>query len=240
VIAAGVDVALDYETDPTEGASVESQSVEHDLWTRTQHWGIKYLTKFKGVPGQSPTGGHTWSFCFWSVFGTIVSFLMITGMERHMKETYEFSTEKLGFKQTGAYWPVILINSMAAVAGMLFAAPTSPLIQPRMIIGGHLIATSCAVCVDYISNPFRGYGLIPRWVATPLAPAFGILIQLKMGLLHPPACAAAVIFMEGEPEIKNMDWLYVVCPVLLDSILLVVCAVFINNLSPDRSYPQFW
>ena len=62
----------------------------------------------------------------------------------------------------------------------------------------------------------------------------------QVGLLHPPACAAAVIFMEGEPEIKNMDWLFVICPVLLDACLLVTCAVFINNLSPDRSYPQFW
>ena len=30
-------------------------AAEHDLWTLTQHWWIKYLTKFKGVPGQSPT-----------------------------------------------------------------------------------------------------------------------------------------------------------------------------------------
>lgn len=83
------------------------------------------------------------------------------------------------------------------------------------------------------------------------------------------------------PAPQNMDWLYVVCPVLFDSVIVIVCAVrlvqkscppgsfgsqrhsavcrqclcvsvltadahdavlqvLINNLSPDRSYPQFW
>jgi hypothetical protein len=53
-----------------------------------------------------------------------------------------------------------------------------------------------------LSNPVRGMAVIPRWVATPLAPALGILIQSKLGLVHPPSAAAAVIFMEGEMEVK--------------------------------------
>lgn len=184
--------------------------------------------------------GHDWAFCAWAGVGTLLALLLLTGMERKIKTTYLFSGEKLGFEQAGVFWPVVFINSMAGVAGMLFAAPSSPLIQPRMLIGGHMIAASSAICADYLSNPQRGMDLLPRWVATPLAPALTILIQSKVGLLHPPACAAAVIFMEGEAEIKNMDWLFVLCPVLLDCVLLVACAVVINNLSPNRAYPLFW
>jgi hypothetical protein len=180
----GVDVALDLD-EPSELAvnlSFNSAASEATppVGTRLRHWCIKYFDKFKGVPGQTPTSGHTISFCLWTMVGTFLSFLLITGLERHLKSMYVYSGAFLGFPQSGNYWPVVLINSMAAVAGMLFAAPTSPLIQPRALVGGHLIATTCAVAVDYLSNPFRGYALMPRWVATPLAPALAILIQAKV------------------------------------------------------------
>lgn len=257
-MTAGIDVSLDLHDDD-EAVSMQSadrqsadrssiasiaggwsNSTKDTMLARSRRFWTKYWLKFGGVPDQSPSSGHDWAFCAWAGVGTLLALLLLTGMERKIKTTYLFSGENLGFEQAGVFWPVVFINSMAGVAGMLFAAPSSPLIQPRMLIGGHMIAASSAICADYLSNPQRGMDLLPRWVATPLAPALTILIQSKVGLLHPPACAAAVIFMEGEAEIKNMDWLFVLCPVLLDCVLLVACAVVINNLSPNRAYPLFW
>ena len=39
-------------------------------------------------------------------------------------------------------------NSMAALASMLFSAPTSLLAQPRNVFGGHIIAAVVAVALD--------------------------------------------------------------------------------------------
>jgi len=75
-----------------------------------------------------------------------------------------------------------------------------------------------------------------QWVATPLAPAVSTMIMAKTGLLHPPACAAAVIFLAGDPlvsfaskvvagndfahQVRNMGWLFIVIPVTFDCVVI--------------------
>lgn len=52
-----------------------------------------------------------------------------------------------------------------------------------------------------------------------------------------------MILMETDPslpEVANMGWMFIVSPVLLDACVLIACSILLNNLSPDRSYPQFW
>ena len=36
------------------------------------------------------------------------------------------------------------------------------------------------------------------------------------------------------------SWSYLVTPVLIGSVVIVVIALFINNMSSKRSYPTFW
>ena len=210
-MSAGVDVVLDMEDGKLSGQGSResfgsfgetSPSVGGgaSVVVRLHRWLGKYLGKFQGNPAQSPTRGHGLGFCLWTMAGTYVAFLAICALEHLFRYNIVWaggSDGGAGRSDGGNYWPVVLINSMAAVAGMLFAAPTSPLIQPRMILGGHVIAASCACAIDYLSSPTRGLGVVPRWVATPLAPAVATFIQSKVGLLHPPSCAAAVIFMEA-------------------------------------------
>jgi hypothetical protein len=50
------------------------------------------------------------------------AFICITGIEQLMRGREVFDGGDLGFKQSNEYWPVILINSMAAVAGITAVA----------------------------------------------------------------------------------------------------------------------
>ncbi|MCR6546902.1 HPP family protein [Dehalobacterium formicoaceticum] len=34
--------------------------------------------------------------------------------------------------------------------------------------------------------------------------------------------------------------MYILTPILLGAVIMVIIAVFINNLSPNRNYPRYW
>lgn len=41
-------------------------------------------------------------------------------------------------------------------------------------------------------------------------------IRVQFGLFNPPACACSVIYLAGRTQIKNLGWMYIACPILLD------------------------
>eukprot|EP00961_Rhodomonas_salina_P236408 3195059-Rhodomonas_salina.1 len=54
---------------------------------------------------------------------------------------------------------------------MLFASPTSPLVQPRSVIGGHLIAVPAAIALDYlVADQYLGF--FPQVLAVPLLASY--------------------------------------------------------------------
>ena len=67
-----------------------------------------------------------------------------------------------------------------------------------------------------------------------VAPAFAIGTMVKLGITHPPAGAFSVIFAEG-----NHNWGFYGVAVL-SSVLSIVPAVIISNLSHGRMYPSYW
>ena len=85
-----------------------------------------------------------------------------------------------------------------------------------------------ANCIAYIKQ-------LPKWLKPVIAPAIVIPGMARLGITHPPAGAAAVVFAAGKP----MRW------DLMGVFLIGVCvtifnAVIINNLSDKRQYPTSW
>ena len=50
---------------------------------------------------------------------------------------------------------------------LLFSAPASPLVQPRNVFWGNLIAASIAILVHYLSAE-EHLNLMPKWIAVAL------------------------------------------------------------------------
>ncbi|KAJ1472712.1 hypothetical protein T484DRAFT_1839174 [Baffinella frigidus] len=47
----------------------------------------------------------------------------------------------------------------------------------------------------------------------------------KLGVVHPPALAVGVMYMtayQDNPAIANLGWLYIVLPILFDTLFLLV------------------
>jgi len=107
----------------------------------------------------------------------------------------------------------LLVAPFGATFVLVFALPESPLVKPRNIIGGYLIATVIGlVFYQLLGNTLVSLGL-----------AFGIsfvLMQLTK-TLHPPAGSIPLLIMFSEP-----DWSFVITPVLLGVILILVYEKF--------------
>lgn len=121
----------------------------------------------------------------------------------------------------------LLIGSFGASAVLLFGATDSPLSQPRNLVGGHLISAVVAVLV------------VALFGSTPLSMAIGVgLAIFVMNLTHtthPPGGATALIGVQGAvgPD-------FILLPVLIGALILLVMAIFTNNVVYHRSYPKHW
>ncbi len=174
------------------------------------------MTKWKWLLSVFPKPGSVDRFermraCTGALFG-----IVLTGA---------VSTFLLG-STPGAVW---LIAPMGASAVLLFAVPASPLAQPWSIIGGNLIAALIGVtCARLIGEPI---------VAAALAGALAIGAMFALRCLHPPSGAIALTAVLGGPAVQAMGYGFVLLPVGLNSVLLLLAALFYNNAT-GRRYPH--
>lgn len=123
----------------------------------------------------------------------------------------------------------VLFAPLGALMTMHFAAPNSPLGQPRNVIASNLLgALTSLVC---------GALPLPRPVEAVMAPAIAIGAMVKLGVTHPPAGAVSLLVAMA-PETYSWRWL--VFPLLTGNLLCCLFAVILNNLSRRRQFPLWW
>ena len=122
-----------------------------------------------------------------------------------------------------------LVAPMGASAVLLFAVPASPLAQPWSIIGGNLVAALIGVtCAKLIGAPI---------LAAALAGALAIGAMFALRCLHPPSGAVALTAVLGGPAVHALGYSFVLMPVAVNSLLLLLAALFFNNVT-GRRYPH--
>lgn len=121
----------------------------------------------------------------------------------------------------------LLIGSFGASAVLLFGATDSPLAQPRNLVGGHLVSATVAVIV------------VALFGSTTLSMAIGvglaIFVMNMTHTTHPPGGATALIGVQGAVGPG-----FILLPVLAGALILLITAIFTNNLVYHRSYPKHW
>jgi len=58
--------------------------------------------------------------------------------------------------------------------------------------------------------------------------------------LHPLGGATALIAVIGGDTIHRLGYLYVLIPSGLGAAVMLAIALMVNNMSPNRRYPEFW
>jgi CBS-domain-containing membrane protein len=128
---------------------------------------------------------------------------------------------------------VLLIGSLGASAALIYGAIKSPLAQPRNFLGGHVISALIGVTAFKLLAP-------PLWLAASLAVAFSIAVMPATKTLHPPGGATALIAVISPPQVTNLGYFYVLMPVGAGVLIMLAVALLVNNLAPQRRYPEFW
>ncbi|MBF0428678.1 MAG: HPP family protein [Magnetococcales bacterium] len=175
-----------------------------------------YRAKMRGG-GTCPPCASTVEI-FWSWLGSFLGILLVAGLEQ------------LFFTGTDLF---LMIGSFGASAVLLYAAPTSPLAQPRNLLGGHLVSAFIGVVF---------FQMVPQqaWLASSLAVSLSIVGMHLTRTLHPPGGATALIAVIGSKQVHDLGFLYLLIPVFVGACLLLVVALFVNNLAPGRRYPLWW
>ncbi|MEX1200201.1 MAG: HPP family protein [Methylophaga sp.] len=124
---------------------------------------------------------------------------------------------------------MLVLASMGASTFLLFVVPHSPMAQPWALVGGHLTAAVIAViCAQFLPSPL--------W-ATALAVGLSVFAMHLLHCLHPPAAATAMITVLGGEAVTQSGFAFVYTVVLANCGLLLLLALLINNLLPNRRYP---
>src|SRR5512141_1117506 len=127
----------------------------------------------------------------------------------------------------------LLIGSFGASAVLVYGAIKSPLAQPRNLVGGHVISALIGVACSQLMS-----GTV--WLAAAMAVSLAIVFMLATKTLHPPGGATALIAVIGGPKVHALGYLYAFVPAGLGALVLLVIALLVNNLSQDRTYPEYW
>ena len=121
----------------------------------------------------------------------------------------------------------IIMGSFGASIFVLFVLPDSPFAQPRNVIFGHFVTTLIGLIFYHLISS--------DWWSMAIALAFAIAAMQYLRIPHPPAGSNPfIVFLLGA------QWDFLWMPTLLGSILIVIVALFYNNLSNERSYPKYW
>ena len=128
---------------------------------------------------------------------------------------------------------IMVIGSFGASAVLIYGAITSPLAQPRNLIGGHVISAIIGVtCYKLFSTQL--------WLASALSVSTAIAVMHATKTLHPPGGATALIAVIGSNKVHHLGYLYVFVPVGIGSLVMLMIALLINNIPKRRRYPDFW
>ncbi|MGI1657426.1 MAG: HPP family protein [Desulfitobacterium sp.] len=121
----------------------------------------------------------------------------------------------------------MLAASLGASAVLVYGVPDAPLSQPRNVIFGHTFSASIGVLA------YQVFGT--TWWSVTLGTALALFVMLLTKTTHPPGGATAMFAV-----LNGAGPMYIVAPMLLGSAVLVLIAVLVNNLSPNRNYPRYW
>jgi CBS-domain-containing membrane protein len=180
---------------------------------------LSYFQRMRG--GEVYEHKVSYSKIFWSCLGAFLGIYSISVLN-----------ESINTNHTDA---LFLLGSFGASAVLIYAAPQAEFSQPRNFIGGHILSTVVGITV---------YKFFPFDIATlsALAVSLSIVAMYITNTLHPPGGATALVAIVGSPQTHELGYMFVFSPVLLDSMVLLLIGLIINNISANsqRHYPRYW
>ena len=153
--------------------------------------------------------------CMWTFVGSFLTLFAVS----YTSQSLDFWTEK-------KY--AIPLGPIGALTTLLFGLTSAPASQPKNALYGPIIAGTSGLVLSYIPPYLFNLRLA-------LSASISITMMAKLGVLHPPAGALAVMLVLDDEFHWGSLLQYVIGVVIAIGIATVV-----NNLNEKRTYPQYW
>ncbi len=155
---------------------------------------------------------------FWAWVGSSLCLLCIV-----LLDNYYFQAQDID----------LLMASFGASAVLVFGAPTSPLAQPRNVMGGQFISAIAGVTCQLLLSTHPT-------LAACTSVSLAILLMTITKTLHPPGGASALLAVVGDASIKNLGYTYALVPCLLGATIVVGIGALLSYVTGRKKYPQQW
>ncbi|MDP6587570.1 MAG: HPP family protein, partial [Anaerolineales bacterium] len=129
----------------------------------------EYISKMKGEAKSPPSIGLT--EILWSWVGAFLGISAVAFLNYDLLDTTDL---------------VMIIGSFGASAVLIYGSITSPLAQPRNLVGGHIVSAIIGVASYQLLSAHM-------WLAASVAVATAIAVMHITKTLHPPGGATALI-----------------------------------------------
>jgi len=121
----------------------------------------------------------------------------------------------------------LLLGTFAASSLLVFAYPDVPFSQPRNVLLGHLIGSTCGLLAAHF---------LPTWWAPAVAVGIAITLMKLTRTVHPPACSNPLIVC----ALGQAPWTFLLFPTLTGAGVIILVALFYHNLRRDARWPKYW
>ncbi len=126
---------------------------------------------------------------------------------------------------------IFIVASMGSSAVLLFAVPHGNLSQPWPLLGGHVLSALVGVtCANIFEN---------HLLAASVAVGLAVTVMYYARCTHPPGGATALGAVLGGPSVHELGYVFVIAPVLLNTVIILLVAIAFNALFNWRRYPVY-
>jgi len=139
----------------------------------------------------------------------------------------------------------LLVGTLGASAVTIFGASNQPEAQPRVALLGSAIGGFMGL-MAVLAAELCSFGQM-LWLTGALAVSGTVLLQEITVSVHPAGADLALVYViramsaPAEPDgLHDVDGMYLLCPCLVGTLLVVLVGLVVNNLSKQRTYPQSW
>mmetsp|Transcript_2054 Transcript_2054/g.4301 ORF Transcript_2054/g.4301 Transcript_2054/m.4301 type:complete len:598 (+) Transcript_2054:26-1819(+) len=186
-----------------------TQEAKDDTKLKLARWWVKVHGGNASIPPS-----FTLRQAMWTFFGVGVTHFLLSSLN------FFISVESRGDMD-------LVLPPLGALTTLQYALTAAPASQPRNAIFAQVFGLTIAMLVGSIPN-------LEPWLKSALAPAIVIPGMAKLGMIHPPAGAACIVFSSGNKTWKHMGiFLAGVC-------ISIITSVVINNMCDKRQYPTSW
>ncbi len=172
---------------------------------------IMVARKWKGANNDPPPPFNN-KEALWTFVGCFLTILMLLYFSDFVKEQNPDLS--------------LVLGPFGALVTLQYSLTSAPASQPKNMIVGQAISLAIALGMTYTRLEVN--------MRRSLGTALCVSLMARLGVTHPPAGAAALIFTGGDYNWGHMGIM------MVGNILAIFSAVGINNFNVKRQYPTSW